>query len=356
MHCNKTVAKQVNKIKVSWLIIGIVFHKNSWEITVDANLRGAFDLSQFAQSEQNSNESTQNTVADQQPQMPVPPAQNIQGGAFGVNKNADIPTTVEADDSNLQVVVNQSTKYPIILSIWSAQFEQCRDFNAMFERVAAQYGGRFQLVKIQIDNNPATQKIFKVESVPYVIALINGGMAPLFTGAMDEAGLREAIDQVLAACLENGVVGTAEYLPVVENEVPAEHQKAMQAFEEGDYDAAQAAWELALRKDPKDHTAKVGLADLRLRRRIKDDSDFEALIQASKNAKDTDFETKFKGADAQLVMGDIQGALDTWLQIVLHGDEQTQEEARQRLIDAFDMLGPIEEVNKARRILASYLI
>lgn len=53
-------------------------------------------------------------------------------------------------------------------------------------------------------------------------------------------------------------------------------------------------------------------------------------------ANDDDFDTKFAGADAMLVLGKVKEALDTLLSIVLHGDEQIKEQAHQRLIDAFE--------------------
>lgn len=352
---------------------------------MEANFRGAFDLSKLAnQNEEKNNDISKNAVSDQnkqtfagegfvnqqkshsgnnaQPVAQHTPAQQVlhtqhqtQGSSFGIAEDPSVPTSLDIDDTLLEVAVGQSTKYPIILLIWSAQFEHSTDFNSTFDKVAAKYNGRFQLLKVNIDENPMTQKVFKVETVPYVIALINGGMAPLFTGKMEEADLCDVVDKVLAACMENGVVGTAQYLPSVQVEVPKEHTEAMEAFEKGDYEAAKAAWELALRKDPKDHTAKVGLADLRLRQRVDSETDFDKAVSEAMNAGDEDFDIKFRGADAMLVLGKVQQALDTLLSIVLHGDEQTQDEARKRLIDAFDMLGPIDEVVRARRTLASYL-
>ncbi|QPK93837.1 tetratricopeptide repeat protein [Actinomyces sp. zg-332] len=333
---------------------------------MEANFRGAFDLSKLVNEkdpvEQNANSEQGNlqtpVASTQQTQAGPVFAGKVpsQGSAFGIDANPQVPVSLDIDDTMLEVAVNQSTKYPIILLVWSAHFEQSKEFVEVFDKIAAEYNGRFQLLKVNIDENPLTQKIFNVETVPFVTALINGGMAPLFTGQMEEDGLREVVDKVLAACLENGVVGTAEYLPAVEVETPEEHRKAMEAFEQGDYATARAAWELALRKDPKDQMAKVGLADLRLRERLDENMDFEVAIEKAKNAAADDFEAKFAGADAMLVMGQVQDSLDTLLSIVLHGDEQTQEEARQRLLDAFEMLGPIDEVAKARRILASYLI
>lgn len=329
---------------------------------MEANFAGAFDLSKLVdqKEEQPTNDMPQN--AGQMPEMnqmqtgPVLAGKvPTQGSAFGIDANPQVPVSLDIDDTLLEVAVNQSTKYPIILLIWSAHFEQSKVFVESFEKVAAEYNGRFQLLKVNIDDNLMTQRIFKVETVPYTIALINGGMAPLFTGQMDEEGLRDVVNKVLQACLENGVAGTAEYLPAVEVEVPEDHRKAMEAFEQGDYETARAAWELALRKDPKDQMAKVGLADLRLRERLDDSMDFELAIEKAKSAADNDFETKFIGADAMLVMGQVKDALDTLLSIVLHGGEEEQEEARHRLLDAFEMLGPIDEVAHARKILASYL-
>lgn len=54
-------------------------------------------------------------------------------------------------------------------------------------------------------------------------------MAPLFTGRMEEV-LHAVVEKVLAACLENGVAGTAQYLPAVEVQLPEEHRKAMEAL------------------------------------------------------------------------------------------------------------------------------
>jgi putative thioredoxin len=127
--------------------------------------------------------------------------------------------------------------------------------------VAQRYGGRFQLVTVDVDGNPATLQAFQVQAVPVSFALIQGQPVPLFEGAQPEAQFAAVIDQVLALATQNGITGTVAAGPEdadgpeADNggeqadaavPLPPLHQKAFDAIEAGELDEAADAYRTAL--------------------------------------------------------------------------------------------------------------
>jgi putative thioredoxin len=175
--------------------------------------------------------------------------------------------------------------------------------------------------------------------------------------------VRGVIDQVLAAAEQNGVTGRA---PVDGDQVPADpqvppepplpplHQEAYDAIEAGDYPAAIAAYDKALRQDPKDAMATAGLAQAQLLARTADLDD--DAVRAAADAAPSDAGKAMIAADLDLVIGNVQAAFDRLLGLLAGLDADDKEAVRKRLIEYFEVIGPTDPaVIKARQRLASAL-
>ena len=108
-----------------------------------------------------------------------------------------------------------------------------------------------------------------------------------------------------------------------------------------------------LNEAPDDREAKSGLAQVGLARRLTavDQADLQRRVQAG----DTSRETRYEVADLLVASGDVENGLAGLIDLVKMSSGDEREEARQRLLELFDMLGEHPAVGPARRALANAL-
>ena len=157
--------------------------------------------------------------------------------------------------------------------------------------------------RIEADANPQIAQAFQAQSVPTVVAVLAGQPLPLFQGAYPRDQVRAVLDQVLAAAEANGIAvlvtatGPDAQTPEVEPEpeLPPLHQAAYDAIERDDLDAARAAYEQAIKEDPRDALARAGLAQVGLLDRTRDADLQAARAAAAADPKDLDAQAGGRG-------------------------------------------------------------
>ncbi|PZR52029.1 co-chaperone YbbN [Xylanimonas oleitrophica] len=275
---------------------------------------------------------------------------------------------LDLTDENFPQVVQDSATYPVVVLLWIPTDQANSELGTLLGRLADEYAGRFLLGRVDAQAHPQIAAAFRVEGVPTVVAVLQGQPLPLFAGAASEEQVRAVLDQVLAAAEQNGVTGRApvqgagsagateagapEAEP--EPELPPLHQEAYDAIETGDYEAAVAAYEKALRQDPKDAMASAGLAQVRLLLRTRD-VDLQAVRTAAADAP-SDLDAQLAVADTDMLGGKVQDAFDRLLELLPAADADAKERLRVRLVEYFEMVGATDpRVVKARQKLALYL-
>ncbi len=257
---------------------------------------------------------------------------------------------IDVTDATFGDLVSRSATVPVVVDLWASWCQPCKTLGPILEKLAAEYGGRFLLAKVDVDANPQISAAFQVQSIPTVVALLAGQAVPLFQGAYPEAQVRRIIDQLLAVAAQNGVTGTVGGGPAPQPELPPLHAAAVAAIEAGDYAAAAASYRQALKENPGDREARAALAQVELLRRL-EGQDLDTLIAL---AREDDLESQLRAADAELASGDLRAAFDRLLAVVRSGGDG-REPARARLVEFFEIVGPDPEVARARRELASAL-
>ncbi|MDC5698117.1 tetratricopeptide repeat protein [Intrasporangium calvum] len=312
-----------------------------------AALRGAVDLSSL--------------------KRPAPPAGPGSSAAGAPTTSGTAAVVVEGSDATIRDVIAASTRYPIVLVLWSSRLPETGTFVSTATEVAKRYAGRFQLVTIDVDSNPATLQAFQVQAVPVSFALLQGQPVPLFEGAQPEQQLVAVIDQVLALATQNGLTGRVPTGDSAgagagggEGEEPAAaplpplHQKAFDAIEAGDLDEAAAAYREALAQNPADIEAKLGLAQVGLLQRTAG-VDLNAA-RAAAAASPTDVDAQTLVADLDLLGGHVEDAFARLIDTVRVTSDADRNKAREHLVELFDVVGAADErVGRARKSLMSAL-
>lgn len=312
-----------------------------------AALRGAVDLSSL--------------------KRPAPQAGPASSAGADPTTSGAAGVIVEGSDATIRDVIAASTRYPVVLVLWSSRLAESGTFVTTAKQVAQRYGGRFQLVTVDVDANPATLQAFQVQAVPVSFALIQGQPVPLFEGAQPEQQLVAVIDQVLALATQNGLTGRVAPGPAdeagaegegVEAEsappLPPLHQKAFDAIEAGDLDEAAQAYRDALAQNPADTDAKLGLAQVGLLQRTTGVD--LASARAAAAAAPTDVDAQILVADLDLLGGHVEDAFSRLIDTVRVTSDADRNKAREHLVELFDVVGVTDErVAKARKSLMSAL-
>ena len=238
------------------------------------------------------------------------------------------PTTsalvLDVDEAGFQAVVDLSFRVPVVIDFWATWCEPCKALSPILERLAVEAGGAWVLVKVDVDANPRIGQAFQVQSIPAIFAIVKGQPVPLFQGALPEPQVREYVDELLRVAVANGVTGRIDPEGAVEGDAEAvaepEHvgdprfDTAYDAIENGDWDAAEAAYQAVLSQSPADLDAKAGLAQVALLRRT-EGADPEAAFAAADAAPDS-LQAQGLAADLELLTGRVDESFDRIIALV----------------------------------------
>lgn len=262
---------------------------------------------------------------------------------------------VEADDRTFEAVVARSMQHPVVLELYSPR----ANAGALSDDLAAlanAAGGRYLLVRLDVDASPAVASALGVQAVPMVVGVLGGQLVPLFQGTRDKADCEAVIGQLLQAAVANGIVGRAT--PVTDAAADADaaagpdprFAEADAALQSGDFALAVEEFDKLLAQTPADAEALAGRAQARLLVRLQD-VDLDAVVAAADTAGT---EGQLAMADVELANGHAEAAFARLVAVVRSGEGR--EEARTRLLELFEAVGASDPaVLKARRELMSAL-
>ena len=117
-----------------------------------------------------------------------------------------INVTVENFDVE---VIEASSQTPVLVDFWAPWCGPCKVIGPLLEKVEADYGGRFKLVKIDSDQEQELSQAFGIRSIPTCVLLVNGKPVDGFTGALPEGQIKAFLDKHVPAeeILEAEVTG-----------------------------------------------------------------------------------------------------------------------------------------------------
>jgi putative thioredoxin len=261
-------------------------------------------------------------------------------------------------------VLHRSEEVPVVVDFWATWCQPCRILGPTLERLADEYAGAFQLVKVDTDANQALAQQFGIQSIPTVIAFKGGKPVSQFMGAIPEASIRAFLDQLLPTELD-GMVERARDLALEGDEEGAEALYRQVLDQVADHpDAATALASLLIARGDTDEalivlgklprTSEVEKLEAAARVTAAQGTDLSAL-EARLAADPADDRARVELGQALAAKGEWEVGLDHLLAVVRTGGE-LRDEARQAMVDVFGILGADHPLTATyRRALANAL-
>ncbi|GAA3390105.1 tetratricopeptide repeat protein [Cryptosporangium minutisporangium] len=278
-----------------------------------------------------------------------PAAAPAGGGPAGADPTpaptGNTPYVIDVTEATFQnEILQRSLQTPVVIDFWAEWCQPCKQLSPVLEKLAVEGDGAWVLAKIDIDANPRLAQAFRVQSIPFVMAIVNGQPVDAFAGVQPEANLRQWLAAILKAA--GG-----------EAEVPADPRllDADDKLQAGDLDGAEAAYKALLAETPNDQNATSGLAQIGLMRRLEGVTDGRAVLAAAEAAPaDVDLQTR--AADVEFVSGLAEQAFARLITLIRRTAGDDRNRVRTHLLDLFAIAPPDDPVViKARRDLTSAL-
>jgi putative thioredoxin len=113
-------------------------------------------------------------------------------------------------------VIEESKRQPVLIDFWAEWCGPCRQLTPILEKAVRNAKGRVKLVKMNIDQHPAIPGQMGIQSIPAVIAFVNGQPADGFMGAVPESQVNAFIDKLTKGVPAAGEPNIAEILAEAE--------------------------------------------------------------------------------------------------------------------------------------------
>ena len=162
--------------------------------------------------------------------------------------NEDFVIDVTEADFEESVLV-ASTRMPVLIDFWAPWCGPCKQLTPILEKAVRNAKGRVKLVKMNIDEHPAIPGQMGIQSIPAVIAFVNGQPADGFMGAIPESQVNAFIDKITKGVPAAGEPNIAEILA-----------EAEAVLAEGDAAGAAQIYAEVLAHDSTNIAALAGLA------------------------------------------------------------------------------------------------
>ena len=275
-------------------------------------------------------------------------------------------------------VIEESKRQPVLIDFWAPWCGPCRQLTPIIEKAVRAANGKVKLVKMNIDHHPAVPQQMGIQSIPAVIAFVNGQPADGFMGAVPESQVTAFINKLTAGMPAPGEPNIAEIL-----------QEAEAVLAEGDPAAAAQIYAEVLAIDATNIPGIAGLAKCYLAtgaieqakqtlEMVPESKRNDAAVKAVQAALDLaeqaqavgpvaeleqkvaanplDHQARFDLATALNAGGQRTEATQQLLEIVKRDRKWNEDGARKQLVQLFEAWGPTDEATvEGRKKLSTIL-
>jgi thioredoxin 1 len=98
----------------------------------------------------------------------------------------------KVSDANFETEVLKSSE-PVVVDFWAEWCGPCKMIAPALEEIANSLAGKVKIVKLNVDENPATASKYGIMSIPTLMLFKNGELASRQIGAAPKAKLEQWI-------------------------------------------------------------------------------------------------------------------------------------------------------------------
>jgi putative thioredoxin len=272
-------------------------------------------------------------------------------------------------------VIEESRRQPVLVDFWAPWCGPCKQLTPVLEKAVKGAKGKAKLVKMNIDEHPSIPGQMGIQSIPAVIAFVNGQPIDGFLGALPESQVTAFIERLIKdrvggeekdllkeadAALAEGDATTAAdiYAQILAKDATNTQALAGLArayVETGAIEQAKQTLALVPQSKQNDPAVAAARAALELAEQTKSVGPVGELEQKVA-ANPLDHQARFDLALALNGKGQRKEALDHLLEIVRRDRKWNDDGARKQLVQLFDAWGPTDEATiEGRRRLSSIL-
>mgnify|MGYP000518916588 CR=1 FL=1 len=147
-------------------------------------------------------------------------------------------------------VIDASSNQPVLVDFWAPWCGPCKQLGPILEKAVAASNGAVRLVKMDIEKYPDIAGQMGIQSIPAVVAFVDGKPADAFMGAKPESEVQAFIDKLAAASPAKNGEG---------DEIAAAMKQAEELIAEGDHAGAAEIYSAVLTHEPGNLDAIAGL-------------------------------------------------------------------------------------------------
>ena len=272
-------------------------------------------------------------------------------------------------------VIEELKHQPVLVDFWAPWCGPCRQLTPVLEKVVRAAKGKVKLVKMNIDDHPAIPGQMGIQSIPAVIAFVNGQPADGFMGALPESQVvafleritkgavggeaKDLINAADAALADGDAAGAAalyaQLLAEDNSNVQALAGLARSYVKTGALDQARQTLAMVPASKANDAAVVAARAALDLAEQAKTVGPLAELEQKVA-ANPLDHQARFDLALALNAKGRRGEALEHLINIVKRDRKWNDDGARKQLVQFFDAWGPTDEATiEGRKRLSSIL-
>ena len=102
---------------------------------------------------------------------------------------------VNGEEQFEKLVLKSST--PVLVDLWAPWCMPCRWYSPIIEKTSEGMKDKFNLVKVNVDENQEIAAKYGVEAIPTTLLIENGKVKASIVGAMQESQLKAWLDKNL---------------------------------------------------------------------------------------------------------------------------------------------------------------
>lgn len=105
-------------------------------------------------------------------------------------------TIINTTDTTFDQDVLNADK-PVLVDFWAAWCKPCKDIAPVLEELDAEYADKFQIVKVNVDDNPETSARFGIRSIPTLFVFKGGEKVDMVVGSRPKSEFVELMNKYL---------------------------------------------------------------------------------------------------------------------------------------------------------------